>query len=153
MSGYIETPKQTNASGEIINPATEDTLGLIKAKTDNLDVALSTRAAETTLGNIKAKTDQLTFIGDTLKVTSGSTTEYFFSRILTGNFHYDEQFKRDMPSSNFQNAFEYLGLALATALDTDATWAVVRVEYDAVGNEIAKRVRLNIEWAQRTIGW
>jgi hypothetical protein len=36
-----------------------DTLLLIKAKTDNLDVALSTRATESTLALIKAKTDNL----------------------------------------------------------------------------------------------
>lgn len=39
--------------------ATEATLLLIKAKTDNLDVALSTRATEATLLLIKAKTDNL----------------------------------------------------------------------------------------------
>jgi hypothetical protein len=42
-----------------IGAATEATLALIKAKTDNLDVALSTRASEATLALIKAKTDNL----------------------------------------------------------------------------------------------
>lgn len=50
-----------NAAGTEINPATEDTLALIKAKTDNLDAAISTLALETggNLAAIKAKTDNL----------------------------------------------------------------------------------------------
>lgn len=39
--------------------ATEATLALVKAKTDNLDAALSTRATEATLALIKAKTDNI----------------------------------------------------------------------------------------------
>lgn len=40
------TSKIRNAEGSTVNPATEDTLDLVKTKTDNLDVALSTRAKE-----------------------------------------------------------------------------------------------------------
>lgn len=176
MSGYVETPKSMDASGNIVNPATQDTLAQVKTKTDNLDVALSTRATEATLGQvkadvdrldvnlstrasettlaaIKAQTDKLTFTGNNLDVTSGSVIEYFFSRILNENFHDTEQMKRDAPSASYQNAFEYIGLAPAAAVDTDATWAIVRKEYNATGDLIAQRVRLNIQWAQRTAGW
>lgn len=53
-----------NISGTISLPtgaATESTLTLIKSKTDNLDVLLSTRATETTLSGVKTQTDKLTF--------------------------------------------------------------------------------------------
>ena len=46
--------------------ATEATLALIKAKTDNLDVAQSTRASEATLALIKAKTDNIDVASSTL---------------------------------------------------------------------------------------
>ncbi|MCS4537577.1 MAG: hypothetical protein HYY67_01785 [Thaumarchaeota archaeon] len=57
--------------------ATETTLGLIKAKTDNLDAALSTRATEITLAAIKAQTDKLAFdASNNLKtVSAGGSTE------------------------------------------------------------------------------
>ena len=47
------------ALGGLAGLATEATLALIKAKTDNLDVALSTRASQATLALVKAKTDNL----------------------------------------------------------------------------------------------
>jgi len=54
-----------------------DNLALIKAKTDNLDVALSTRATEATLALIKAKTDNLDTTLSSLKTYTkvGSTDQ------------------------------------------------------------------------------
>ncbi|AFU57283.1 hypothetical protein Ngar_c03660 [Candidatus Nitrososphaera gargensis Ga9.2] len=44
-------------------------LPLIKAKTDNLDTALSTRATEATLSGVKTQTDKLSFdVGNALKI-------------------------------------------------------------------------------------
>lgn len=50
--------------------ATQTTLALIKAKTDNLDVALSTIGTETTLAAIKAKTDNIPPLGQALAAAS-----------------------------------------------------------------------------------
>jgi hypothetical protein len=46
---------------DAVGLARESTLSAIKSKTDNLDVALSTRASEATLSGIKAQIDKLTF--------------------------------------------------------------------------------------------
>ena len=51
--------KTDNLDAALSTRATEATHALIKAKTDNLDVALSTVATQATLALIKAKTDNL----------------------------------------------------------------------------------------------
>lgn len=66
--------KNLNAAGAIINPATEDTLALMKTQLDNLageDFATQTTLAlmKTALDNIKTQTDKLKFTGDYLKTT------------------------------------------------------------------------------------
>jgi hypothetical protein len=65
--------KILNKLGELINPATEDTLTSIKSKTDNLNVLLSTRASEATLNSLNSKIQTQTadiFVKD---VSVGST--------------------------------------------------------------------------------
>ena len=59
-SGTASVVGIKDASDTRINPAKEDgNLASIKAKTDNLDVLLSTRATENTLLEIKAGTDKI----------------------------------------------------------------------------------------------
>jgi len=53
--GYYGSIYLLNTQDKQINPATEDTLSLIKAKTDNLDVLLSSRASESTLSSLNSK--------------------------------------------------------------------------------------------------
>lgn len=52
-----------------------DNLALIKAKTDNLDVALSTCATETTVTGIKTDTDKLTFASTRLLVDGSGVVQ------------------------------------------------------------------------------
>lgn len=59
ISGYVDGIESLLTTLNAKDFATETTLALIKAKTDNLDVALSTRASEATLALIKSKTDNL----------------------------------------------------------------------------------------------
>jgi hypothetical protein len=47
--------KILNKLGELINPATEDTLALINSKLDSLDITLSSRASESTLNSLNSK--------------------------------------------------------------------------------------------------
>ena len=54
--------------------ATQTTLALIKVKTDNLDVALSTKATETTLGTRLSESDFDTKIGSLTETAPGTDT-------------------------------------------------------------------------------
>lgn len=80
-----------NTQGVQIDPATstdtatETTLGLIKNKTDNLDVVLSTRATETTLSGIKTKTDGMNFTGTGLNVHQNDTSWIVSGLTATGS--------------------------------------------------------------------
>jgi hypothetical protein len=57
---YQQVVSRAKSDGTILDDeSTEATQLLIKAKTDNLDAALSTRATEATVALIKAKTDNL----------------------------------------------------------------------------------------------
>jgi hypothetical protein len=58
--GYYPAVQIQNKDAVLINPATEDTLASIKAKTDNLDVLLSSRASESTLSNLNSKVQSQT---------------------------------------------------------------------------------------------
>ncbi len=142
--------KSLDKQGNLINPAKEDgNLAGIKTDTANLDAALSTRASETTVAGIKGKTDQLTFNGDRLKVDTTAVAASEFERVLNGRFLDSEQVLRDTPNTTFANAAEYIGVAPATALLSDSTWNIVRVLYDANGNEYKKSIKLAVVWNNR----
>lgn len=142
--------KALDKQGNLINPAKEDgNIASVKTNTDKLDVNLSTRASEATLAGVKTKTDQLAFVGDRLKVDTTAAAASEFERILNGKFLDSEQVLRDTPNTTFANASEYLGVALATALTSDSTWNIVRVLYDANGNEYKKSIKLAVVWDNR----
>lgn len=144
--------KVTDDQGVVIKPAKEDgNLASVKTNTDKLDTNLSTRASETTVSGIKSKTDQLTFTGDRLKVDASAAAASEFTRILNGQFADNEQVLNDIPSTSFQNASQYIGVAPATALTSDSTWNIVRILHDAVGNEYKKSIKLAVVWNDRAI--
>lgn len=130
--------KLLDSQGNVINPAKENgNLADIKTNTDNL-------------AGIKVKTDSLTFTGDRLKVDATAVAASEFTRILNGQFADNEQVLRDTPNTTFANASEYIGVALATALTSDSTWNIIRVLYDANGNEYKKSIKLAVIWDNRT---
>jgi hypothetical protein len=142
--------KALDKNGNVINPAKEDgNLANIKTNTDKLDANLSTRASEATLAGVKAKTDQFAFTGDKLKVDASLTPASEFERILNGKFLDSEQVLRDTPNTTFASASEYLGVAPSAALTSDSTWNIVRVLYDANGNEYKKSIKLAVVWDNR----
>lgn len=147
--------KSLDKQGNLINPAKEDgNLAGIKTDTANLDTTLSTRASEATLAGVKAKTDSLSFTGDRLKVDTTAVAASEFERILNGKFLDSEQVLRDTPNVTFASASEYLGVAPATALTSDSTWNIVRVLYDANGNEYKKSIKLAVVWDNRaSVAW
>ena len=120
--------------GNIINPAREDG----------------------NLADIKGKTDQFAFTGDKLKVdaTVSPTAVSEFERILTGKFLDTEQTRRDVPSPTYANASEYIGVAPDSALTSDSTWNIVRILYNAIGDELKRSIKLNVVWDDRaTLAW
>lgn len=142
--------KLKDAQGNLINPAKEDgNLAGIKSDTAHLDVDTSTRASEATLAGVKAKTDQLAFTGDKLKVDASLTPASEFERILNGKFLDTEQVLQDIPSVTFANNSQYIGVAPASALTSDSTWNIVRILYNASGDEYKKSIKLAVVWDNR----
>ena len=114
--------------GNIINPAREDG----------------------NLADIKDSVAPLAFTGDRLKVDAlvdSSVSE--FERILNGRFLDTEQALSDIPTTSYASASEYLGVAPASALTSDSTWNIVRILYNANGDESKKSIKLGVIWDDR----
>lgn len=71
---YVDTVETALTTLNAKDFATQTTLALIKAKTDNLDAQLSTLATQATLALIKAKTDNLDAALSTLATAAAQTT-------------------------------------------------------------------------------
>lgn len=147
--------KSLDKQGNLINPAKEDgNLAGIKNNTDALNVDLDTRASEATLTGIKSKTDQLTITGGKLEVVADQSPASEFERILNGKFADNEQVLRDIPNTTYASASEYIGVAPDSALTSDSTWNIVRILYDANGNEYKKSIKLAVIWDNRaSLSW
>jgi len=75
-----------------------------------------------------------------------------FARIKNREFKDTEQVKYDI-APNLVNGDIYTGVADEAAVESDATWNVIRTYFDANGNPNQERIQLGIRWDQRTAGW
>lgn len=82
---------------------------------------------------------------------SSPNSQDVFYRIENKIFYTTEEVRYDIPT-NLANASTYVGLsALGTSVN-DASWVIVRTEFD--GNQIPgrKQVAINISWTDRVAG-
>lgn len=128
--------------------STEATLALIKAKTDNIDVALSTRA-------ITGLTDaQLR--ASALPLPSGAATE--LSLALRNNAMATLQTAlgsvgKKIKLDDIEGGHLYIGRAANGSLTSAAVWEVVRWERNAAGVNLGAQYQSGITWDGRGSGW
>lgn len=89
--------------------------------------------------------------GDAIPVTSDQFSSHF-SRIKERRFLDTEEVRYDIPAS-LPNAAIYVGVAPAVSAVTAAVWSVVRTDFDGNGNPQRDRIRKNVQWDLRTVGW
>ena len=74
-----------------------------------------------------------------------------FSRILKGNIYNEEVVLKDSPV-DFNNGFEYIGIATNAATIDNAVWSITRWSW--INNRVVEiRFRNNIKWSERSLGW
>jgi hypothetical protein len=77
-----------------------------------------------------------------------------FSKILEKRFRDTEEVRYDIPvTAALPGGSIYIGVAPDPSLTTDAVWTVVRFYFDANALPSRARIRKNVVWDDRTLGW
>lgn len=72
-------------------------------------------------------------------------------RIENKNFRSDEELRTDIPSS-LPNSSMYSGLCgVGTSVD-EASWAILKTDFNASGYPYRKQIGLNMAWSNRVVG-
>lgn len=80
------------------------------------------------------------------------TPNFLFYRITNKIIKDDEEVRYDIPT-NLTGASIYIGVAADGTATSSALWTVVRYYFDANDNPNRARVRKNVVWTDRTLGW
>ena len=78
-----------------------------------------------------------------------------FSRILEKRFLDTEEVRYDIPPNNtaLANGSIYIGIAADASATNSPVWTVVRFYFNAAARPIRARIRKDIQWDERTLGW
>ena len=77
-----------------------------------------------------------------------------FSRISEKRFLDTEEVRYDIPpQAALANSSIYIGVALDGTDITESVWTVVRVYFNQVALPVRQRIRKNVKWSERTLGW
>lgn len=90
--------------------------------------------------------------GELVTTTNDLAQVETFARIRAGQFKDNEEVRYAAPSS-YLNTQSYIGVAITGTPTTSAEWAIIRKDYDALGNVFRERFRLNVSWDDRALGW
>lgn len=106
-------------------------------------------ALRNVLGDVALEATQVQILGEI-----NST----FSRILEKRFKDTEEVRYDIPLVNQEvnlliNGSIYIGVAPDGTPVASELWTIVRVYFNGVALPERARVRQNVRWDQRTLGW
>lgn len=75
-----------------------------------------------------------------------------FARLLNNNIADSEKVNYDL-QSNKMSAIEYIGISDNQSTESDATWGIIKYQYNTLGLLETIRFRDNIKWSERNQGW
>lgn len=89
-----------------------------------------------------------------LRASPVFTTDVYseFYRIKNKRYSDAEEVRYDIPTNLAANSI-YIGVADDGTLTADSVWTVIRVYFDANGSPNRERIRFNVAWDDRTLGW
>ncbi len=99
-------------------------------------------------GDVPENPPQVSFSGT---ITSNPQLTQRFGRLLNRQLNDNEEIRMDKPS-NYNNGFEYIGVAADGSSPSAPVWDCIRITWVNFRTEKAQ-FRSNIVWDDRTVGW
>lgn len=75
-----------------------------------------------------------------------------FWRIKNKRFYDTEEVRYDIPAT-LTNQSIYTGVAPDGTATAATTWTIIRTYFDGNANPIRERIRFNVAWDNRSVGW